>query len=304
MIRPILIAALALSAAVSPLAAAAQQQQRDAPDIVVTGERASKAREAAVRALTRAVAYQSDGQLARFAGAVCPAMVGFEDPYDKLVVDRITQAARDANVPVDTPGCSPNLTVIIVENGQAVLQALYKTKPGLFTALPPGERKRLLADRGPVHAMTFTELRDRDGGRVNAPSEARFTFDDLPKLLVHSASIMNPVTRQDINGSVILIDRAAAMGKSLRQIGDYAAMRALAKTNDAGAGNNTILSLFAPGAATPPPALTLFDQAYLAALYKGPATRGYLAKVANIAQTATRAGATATDSATAPPPQQ
>ncbi|HWK36926.1 hypothetical protein [Sphingomonas sp.] len=290
---PVPIFMLAALAVAAPLSAQDQPPPpRDGQDIVVTGQAESKAREAAVRGLTTAITTRSDGQVARFSDPVCAASVGFEPQYDRIVVERITAAARDAGIAVDKPGCAPNLTVVMVDNGQAVLKALYKARPGTFSAIGTAERKRLLADSGPVHVLTLSELRDRDGERVGSVSDPSGRgANPMPMLLVHSVSIINPSTRQDIAGSVVLIDRAAAMGKTLRQLGDYAAMRALARTRDAGSGDNTILKLFGTDAAAAPAELTSFDRAYLRGLYRGPATRSYLGAVSSIASSINRTGA-------------
>lgn len=290
-LRPFALAALIGAA---PLAA---QQQQPPPgegrDIVVTGQAESQAREEAVRSLTTAITARSDGQVARFADPVCAASIGFEPQYDKVLVERIEAAARDAGIRVDKPGCTPNLTVVMVDHGQALLKELYRTRPGVFGKIPIAERKRLLADGGPVHVLTLTELRDRDGTRVGELADSTGRGNSLPMLLVHSVSMINPSTRQDIDGSVVLIDRAAAMGKTLRQLGDYAAMRALARTRDAGGGDNTILKLFGRHAAAAPAELTSFDRAYLRGLYKTPATRGYLGAVSGIASSINHTGAPA-----------
>ena len=68
------------------------------------------------------------------------------------------------------------------------------------------------------------------------------------------------------------IDEAATVGKTLNQIADYAAMRAIAGVRPGAAGGqgNSILSLFEP-AATPSRSLSSLDLAYLRALQR---TRG------------------------------
>jgi hypothetical protein len=286
LLRHALVPVLLLGAAPIPA------QQRGGQDIVVTGER-EKARKEAVRALTRSVSAESEGQVARLSEPVCADSIGFDAPYGQMVVDRIVRAAREAGVAVDKPGCRPNLTVMMVESGQRELQALYKARPGLFGFVPPAERKRLLADEGPVHVVTLTETRDRDGETPHwTAANMAGGGTTTRQLEVHSVSIINPSTRQDIGGSLVLIDRGAAIGKTLRQLSDYAAMRLLARTREAEPSDSTILTLFAPGA-SPPPELTGFDRAYLKALYQGPATRAYLNQVGSIAQSINRTGAAA-----------
>lgn len=132
--------------------------------------------------------------------------------------------------------------------------------------------------------VTATQLLSRDGDALSGDYTTGNTglAGGAPSLQVRSASILDLPTRQDITGALVLIDTTSAMGKTLNQLADYAAMRALAKTNAAAsADDDTILSLFAD-AGSPPRQLTSFDTAFLRALYHGPATAKFDSKVAQI----------------------
>ena len=86
---------------------------------------------------------------------------------------------------------------------------------------------------------------------------------------VKSASALRRVTRLDIEGSVIIIDRSAANGKTIAQLADYAAMRGLARTLPPDDGSPpTILNLFETSGASPVRALTASDLGYLQSLYR------------------------------------
>jgi hypothetical protein len=90
--------------------------------------------------------------------------------------------------------------------------------------------------------------------------------------------------RQDIIGAVIVIDVAAVDGMTIAQVADYAAMRGLARTHPPGRPGTvgTILNLFDP-AAVAPLEMTVFDLAYLRALYGSVANLAGVAKVAQVA---------------------
>ena len=89
---------------------------------------------------------------------------------------------------------------------------------------------------------------------------------------VMGASVLTMPTRQHIDGSVIIIDLSAADGRSLTELGDYAAMRGLSMTRPPSRSNvSTILSLFEKGA-NAPRELTRFDVGYLRALYASDGT--------------------------------
>ena len=280
--------AVALAAVTTPLAAqqsAAPQDRSDASseDIIVVGRSLPESR-AEVRTLTAKVSIQSDGQLARFEQPVCAAASGLPAQYSAIVARRIMAVARSVGAPVAGPGCEPNITVFFVESGHAVLEGIRDKNVAALSAIGKVERERLFAETGPVRVLTVTQLKSRDGDVAGTTVQGIAPGKEhVPILEVRSASIINLPTRQDINGVLVLIDIPATMGKSLGQIGSYAAMRTLARTReaDAGAGSATILSLFDD--ANAPGELTAFDHNYLAALYKGPATQSGIAATSRIA---------------------
>ena len=90
---------------------------------------------------------------------------------------------------------------------------------------------------------------------------------------------------------MVLIDRSAALGKTIGQVADYAAMRTLAQTR-VPADGDTILTLFDPTEAAPRE-LTPFDRGFLLSLYKGSALARPLVKTATMAGLISRALAAA-----------
>lgn len=252
-------------------------------DIIVLGRSLPKAEEA-VRKLTRKVSRQTGGQLARFQRPVCASAWGLPDQFAGVVARRIMAVAKSAKIPVAGAGCEPNVTVFFVPSGHAVLEGIARSRSNALSAVPAAERKRLMAETGPVRVLTVTQLRSRDGDGLSTTIKGIAAGKEhIPFLEVRSASIINLPTRQDINGVLVLIDIPATLGKSLGQLGDYAAMRALARTRDEdiSAEDGTILSLFGNEGA--PRSLTAFDQAYLTELYRGPATQAGIAKTSRIA---------------------
>jgi hypothetical protein len=122
----------------------------------------------------------------------------------------------------------------------------------------------MLKSTDPVRAWSATSVRNEDGWI------ARDTGDEeiAPTMRVMSASFLRLQTRQQIDGSVIVIDLDAANGRTLTELADYAAMRGLSITrppNQTSA--DTILHLFS-GDASSPRQLTSFDVGYLKALYE------------------------------------
>lgn len=236
-----------------------------------------------VRMITR----RTGDQVARFTEPVCPGVLGIPESFAGQIKTRMAAVAKAADVPTAGPKCRPNITLLIVSDGKQLLTELKRQKTAIFNAMPTQEVERALTEAGPVRVITTTELRSRDGNRLS-PNYTQGNSDAFAggasMLIVDSASIIHLATRQDISGSLVLLDTAAVIGKTINQLADYTMMRTLTKTNGvAHADDHTILSLFTDPTGSPP-GLTSFDATFLKALYRGPATVPYLKKVRGIAR--------------------
>ncbi len=261
-----------------------QEIKGQSAPVVVVGRTVT--REKAVRRLVNRMTSMTSGQVARFSTSLCFGVDGFIPPHDETVRRRMEEDAKAANLRV-RDGCKPNVMVILVDNGREVLRTLYREKPALFLDLNSNDRRNLLEEPGPVHVMTITDLRSSEGRLpTKTPPPGVVIAGASYYLPVQTASIINVPMRQDIISSMILIDKSATLGKSLRQIADYAAMRTLARLRgaDVVTSEPTILGLFTRDGANPPKGLTTFDQHYLRGLYAGDANREGYAKAADIAR--------------------
>jgi len=259
----------------APVWAQSASEGRDAggegEDIVVTGTlptQSEVSRQA--RAITDMPSAIRHEPLPRFQARLCPGVIGMVPEYASMIVDRIRYNAEQLDMWMadDDGTCAPNFIVAFVEDGQADLQQIADNQHWLFRDLSVAERRRLLTEEGPVRVWTTTETRTRDG----MPVARRENLTEPPVVstwMAHSKIYL--AIREDIASVVVLFDKRHVGGKTLVQLADYATMRGLARTRPAdGEGQtlDTILTLF-DQAASPPPQLTEFDQAYLAAVYDG-----------------------------------
>ncbi|MES2095759.1 MAG: hypothetical protein V4459_03295 [Pseudomonadota bacterium] len=281
--RLVLAGALALA----PVAAQAQTAP-DQTDIIVTGR--PEADRKAAEKFVWAISVRSDNQLARFHQPVCPVVIGMPKPYSTTIEDRIRATAVAAGVAVAKKArCSPNLIVVIAESGSALVADIRKNRPGWLEGVASADIDALIAP-GPTRAWSVTSLRNEDGRGLGVPPPGSGAtgdpLGDKPMLRVMTASIIKQPTRQDMEASFVVIDQAATLGLTLRQIADYAAMRGLARTRPPGEKSDigTILAVFDPSAANRPREMTSADTAYLAALYKSPGTEAAVNERARIAR--------------------
>ncbi|TFI56304.1 hypothetical protein E2493_20860 [Sphingomonas parva] len=284
------------------LAAQAAPQPAGSDDIVVTGERLT--REAA-RRYVNDISRPVNDQLPAFRNPVCPTVIGMPEENAAVIVERVKKVAKYVGVKVGKPGCATNFRIIVVEDAQAFVSELHRQKPVFFAGMEKSEIDRLMKDQRPALAWSAVQTQNEDGqvyadyssgkgqfdrahgNRVSASgvptdSESEGAAADVGRATPGgktqrnmSASIIKSSTQQAILDSYVVIDSAAANGKTLMQVADYAVMRALAAAQPPAeaTGVDTILTLFNDGGETPP-SLRAPDVAYLKALYSASPTMG------------------------------
>ncbi|HUQ13290.1 MAG TPA: hypothetical protein VM055_03345 [Novosphingobium sp.] len=257
--------ALIVATLLGSLAAAPGVFAQDSGAIVVEGDRQREAE--IVRDLAHDLTRPPpvDKPVPKFMEPVCLGAFGIEAGYGAALVDRIADNAREVGAPVGKPGCRPNVIVAFVEDGDRAIRALKKARPGVFGDLTDYQIKQAMNEDGPVRVWTPVETRDSFGRSMALSTDEEYTTNKL----ISGSHIAVPV-QAAMTAAVVLISRRVVPGKTIRQLADYATMRALAATRPtgegAGSGPRTILALFDAGDAAAD-GLTGFDRAYLKALY-------------------------------------
>ena len=227
---------------------------------------------AALAALAVAVPAQADGiieePLPRFEDRLCPGILGLEQEYAELLVTRLRMNAERLGLRLAEEGdCDPNLVVAIVDDSGAYLADLVERRGYLFRDMDPADRNDMLTEPGPFRVWHQVAPRTRDGIRVGR-SENLVTPPETGMWQAHSR-IYRPV-RHDITYALVLMNKDSVQGLTLRQIADFATLRALATEFPDGAGDRsgTMLNLFAAPESRPEE-LGEFDRAWLTRLYEG-----------------------------------
>ena len=240
------------------------KQEQDESSIVVVGAKGVPPKTA--KRFVRQISSSVEGQLARFAEPVCPLVAGLGPDAAKAIEARLRAVALDAGAKVGEPGCRPNIALMVAHDADDFVVALRKKFPGFFGNLEMKDLRKALRE-GPVHAWSTIEVRDEDGNLLDSD-------DDGTKYVnVRNASHITLPTQQVTVKSIVVIDDAAVVGKSVVQIADYVAMRTLAGARPPKDGSNvdSIITLFDKGSTFTDPELTALDQGFLQGLY---ASRG------------------------------
>lgn len=260
--RSVCVHASAVVVAVAGAGAACAQGSSPADEIAVTAK--SPHRTEAIRKLVETISRPVDGSLATYDEAPCVRVLGLAEGYDRVLADQMIYAVSLAGLTPMTAGCRPNLVLVIADDVRGKLAELAKSgRSGLDRV----DLRKMMRVKGPAFVTAITQVRSSDGEVAMSAASAGL-MRDAPVLKVRDASIISAVSHREVLGAIVLIEAKATIGRTLRQIADYAVLRGLARLSDdvPPTGERTILTLFDR---SPPPGMTAFDRTYLSALYQG-----------------------------------
>lgn len=243
---------------------ATQSVAENKDDIVVTFEELQE--EAAI--YTHKVENQeqeSDEPLARFSDTICVGSAGLPEKAAQIIVDRISEVALSVGLKIGDPGCDPNINVIFTEDVAGAVRRLSRNGNRSIRSQSLASLSRISNEPGGSRAWTEVETKSRDGEKMLLVS------NDPAILNINSQSRLASPFRRDIISATVLIERNEVADRSLRQIADYAALRALTGARSAGSlGAKSILATFTPdGDKEAPLEMTELDQGYLKGFYAG-----------------------------------
>jgi hypothetical protein len=238
---------------------AAEQRVGDNGDIIVAAP-TRKVIGNQVRAATGPVS--QNVPIARFQDPVCVAVGGLSSKVASEIAQRMLDDADLAGITLAGDHCRPNTMVLFVDDAHAEVAKMAKSNHRALLGVGFNARRALLKSEGPAFAWRLTEVRTRDG-ETSLPGDGPPTFH-----VAVASRVVQPV-RQDVVTAVLIVERKAVVGKTSRQLADYAALRLFAGARELpGGGLDTMLALFGRKAA-PPAQLTAFDRGYLRGLYTG-----------------------------------
>lgn len=271
---------LALSALLVQAGAAPNSQE------IIVSARPPKKAERVRRFIERvSPSIPRDHPPARFTDPICVGSSGLPPAAGQAIIDRVSEIALSVGLRIGAPGCAPNILVLFVVDGRAEVRKLARRGSAGLNGQSLADIDRILDEPGSARAWTQVETRSRDGDR---PSRAP---NDPAVLNIATSTRLSSPVRRDILRSTILIDRDAVAGRDLRQVADYAAMRAFTGARSRPGDASSILAVFAPDSKGQAPHLTEFDRRYLEGLYAGRGDLPWSMKKHSIAAHMVRGGA-------------
>lgn len=240
--------------------------------ITVTGQKLEKkeAREQAFEFVSKHTS-RLGNQFARRTVPTCARVIGIDEAYAKIVLEKVNAVGRGAGLFMEGDGCAPNLHILFTTDGNALMSQLRKAKPGLFNDVELRKRKALFTEPTPVRWWYVNNVIPAGDYK----STARATADGTaPKIDRTYVSLVRTGIVIDIVGTVVVVDIKQAEGYPLESISAFAGMISFAqlRPNQGGEGASSVMSMFAQSAdrANAPSDLTPFDYAYIRGLYAIP----------------------------------
>jgi hypothetical protein len=251
------------------------------PQVTIEAQRASLEHRlnTFVSSITRSV--PRDESLRRWREPICPLVAGLTHDEGEFLLQRLSQIARDAGVPLDNEHCGrPNLVVVITPKPDALVKAWGGHRNAFGGVRGSAAKFRRFSDKPrPVRVWYNHDFGGGDDNpMVKGSIHLRPAFADVPSNGCCMGSHFDVRDVLVFTSVAVIVDGKQARGLQLKQLSDYIAMVALTEIDlDAPLGTApTILSLFdvRRSGVQPPAGLSAWDQEFLKWLYDSNAPLG------------------------------
>lgn len=257
-----------------------------------------------VRSFVGAVAAPALGRgPARWTDALCVGVVNLHGETARLLLDKVSRNGAQLGLTIAAPGCSPNLVVMMTDNGPALARELVQSRRREFLTRTGGATsgEEALAffqsSNQPIRWWHVSLPINRDTGRatVRLPRQPPFqgmsnggrTPADYGPLgsTVTASRVTSPVEDR-LQQVLVIVDVSRLETVQFDQLADYVSMVGLAQIDPKASTSafDSILNIF-DNSIPAVPGLTMFDWSYLHGLYDAPqvtiSARGRAAAVAS-----------------------
>jgi hypothetical protein len=226
--------------------------------------------------VNRIAALQNEEGLPRWQAPVCPLVTGLPRNDGEFVLERISEVARAAAVPLAGEHCHANLYIFVTGHPTELLQAMEKNKRAVtFGSAAPSVVDEFITTPRPVRVWYNSQMKtpegiDPNGGLPNAAQLLGGSLGGPP--LYNDLDRTSHVQSSKIwtfSYVYLVVDQARLRGVSRGQLADYLAMVGLADIKPgAHLGDApTILRLFEGTPDGAPVGMSDWDQAFLKSLY-------------------------------------
>ena len=250
---------LGLTAAMASATAFAQVPENAPRDteIVVTANPEGEQAPSVVSRLRDMIDESGTSQLARFESSICPMVIGMPRDMTAIMTRIIRENIVEAGAEVGKPGCRVNAAAIFIDQPQLLVTRLHKSDPFFFLNMTPREFALFSERKRPVYSWHTVNKYTRDGVIVTGQAVRA------------DASRLYTSVRDEMESGIVVVDRQATIGKSLRQLADFVTMHLMVDVNWRARriDPNSILALFQRSQPEPVLRMSSFDRNALRGFY-------------------------------------
>jgi hypothetical protein len=216
--------------------------------------------------------------IARWHAPVCPSVTGLSGEQGEFLLERVSQIARDAGVPLAGKHCRPNLFIFVTAQPKQLLQAMENRYSAVsFGNATPLDVDEFIDTPRPVRVWHGSYLTQPGGAPPSAgvPTNTVVTGGNmLDAPTYHTPGNLGPSRLASafvwtFSSVYVVADEKELRGVSQEQFADYVGMVSFAeiKTTAHFGDVQTILKLFDVTAQETPLGMSDWDKAYLKSLY-------------------------------------
>jgi hypothetical protein len=265
--------AAALSFAVCVAWAAPAADDNVTEEVIVRGTRPEI--EKRVNTFVKGVTHRGYAveSLVRWNKPICPLVAGIPAGQGEFILHRLSQAVLVAGAALDDENCKPNFHVVLTPDPDELLDLWRKRAPKLYGMAPPAQVRRILGKPRPVRAWynvwNVCPSGPQTGSIIGADQNFGLQMGTPYGGGCLKDSRLAFIRVQDISSAIILVDLDDVKEIGLGPLTDYIAMVGLTDVDlDGNWGSEpTILRLFAASDDATSQKLSLWDRAFLKALY-------------------------------------
>lgn len=213
--------------------------------------------------------------LVRWVEPICPLVAGIPAEQGEFILRGISQAVRDAGAEVAAEHCKPNFLVVLTPEPEQLLDLWRKRAPKMYGKAPPQQVRRIMGKPRPVRVWynawdVCSTLVRKTGSILGADTNFGLQLATPygggclrdSRLVFSAVSVISSV--------IIVVDLDDTKEIKLGPLTDYISMVGLTQIDfDGDWGDEpTILRLFSASGAAASQKMSLWDRAFLKALYE------------------------------------
>jgi hypothetical protein len=211
--------------------------------------------------------------LVRWNKPICPLVAGIPANQGEFILHRISQAVRAAGADLDDEKCKPNFHVVLTPEPDQLLDLWRKRAPKLYGMTPPAQVRRILGKPRPIRVWYNVWDQCSEGVDTGSIIGADTNFG-LTAMTPYGRGCLQDsrltFTRiQSISSVIVLVDLDDTREIQLGPLTDYISMVGLTDVDLDGdwGDEQTILRLFAASGDAGSQKMSIWDRAFLKALY-------------------------------------